>query len=113
MQYNFEILGVSPILEFFNHEQSTQHPKAKAGVEYVGSFQCTLDAFLQSVETVPPKRGWHQDSVVDTVINFWLNNSEIVQHWRSRLRDAGNENLLVARLSDVQSIRNTFESLLG
>lgn len=112
MQYTFEVLGVSPILYFFNHQQELLQQPAP-GVEYISTYRCTLDAFLESVETVPPKRGWDPDQVVETVINFWMRNSEKVELWRRRLEDAGQENLLVARLADLSALRTTFESLLN
>lgn len=109
MNYTFELLGVSPILTFFNHQQEQNK---RDGAAYVGAYHCTLDAFLASVEPVPRRRGWDMDSVVDTVIQFWVNNADQVRHWRSRLEDAGRENLVVARVADVRSLRHEFESLL-
>lgn len=112
MNYSFELVGISPILSFFNHQHSTQQQPNRRGAEYLGAYHCTLDAFLESVETVPPKRGWHLDAVVDSVVSFWLNNGEQINHWRRRLEDAGMENLLVARVADVQSLQQEFEALL-
>jgi len=111
MQYSFEIVGVSPVLSFFNHQQANRqqpHP----GAEYLGTYKCTLDAFIESVEEMPARRNWHLDRVVDSVINFWLNNAEQISHWKQRLNDAGSENLLVARVSDLDSLKIEFESLL-
>jgi hypothetical protein len=110
MDYSFELVGVSPILTFFHHQQEQQH-RPHSGAAYVGAYHCTLDAFLDSLEPVPPRRGWNMDAVVDTVIQFWVNNAEQVRHWRSRLEDAGQENLVVARVADVTSLRSEFESL--
>lgn len=109
MEYTFDILGVSPVLHFFNHQQEHH---SQAGAEYVGAFRCTLDAFLESVETVPPKRGWELDEVVDTVINYWMKNSDSIQHWSQRLKDAGTQNLLVARVASIKALKVEFESLL-
>jgi len=50
---------------------------------------------------------------VDTVIQFWMNHSEGIRYWKARLNDAGKENLLVARVADIQSLKAEFESLLG
>ncbi|MEP0868781.1 hypothetical protein NDA01_03090 [Trichocoleus desertorum AS-A10] len=112
MKYTFEVLGVSPILHFFNHQQEIIQKLPEPGVEYVGSYRCTLDSFIQSIETVPPQRGWDLDQVVETVVNFWMNNSEKIQLWKRRLEDAGNENLIVARIADLKALRTTFESLI-
>ncbi len=113
MKYTFDILGVSPILEFFNHEQGINQKKNRGGVEYIGAYKCTLDALIQSVEPVPPKRGWDLEEVVETVIDFWVNNPESIWYWRDRLEDAGGQNLLVARVGDIKALRAEFESILG
>ena len=113
MNYTFELLGISPVLDFFNHQQKLIQKKPATGIEYLGGYQCTLDTFLESVETIPPKYGWEMDQVVDTVIQFWLNNSEHIRYWNARLRDAGREHLLVARVADFKSLQAEFESLLG
>jgi hypothetical protein len=113
MKYTFELLGISPILDFFNHQQKFLQKTPLPGIEYLGTHECTLDAFLESVETVPSKRSWDMDKVVDTVIQFWLNNSEPIRYWKARLDDAGHDNLLVARVGDLKSLQAEFESLLG
>jgi hypothetical protein len=113
MEYTFNIVGVSPILYFFEHQQQTQQKVQISGVEYIGTHKCTLDSLLESVETVPAsKKDWKMDEVVDTVIQFWLHNSDIVNYWKSRLDDAGRDSLLVARVADIQALRNEFEFLL-
>ena len=111
MPYTFDLVGVSPILAFFYQQQELTEQPAP-GVEYLGNRKCTLDTFIESVQTVSPQRGWNVDQVVDTVINFWMNNAESIQYWKTRLEDAGQENLLVARVADLKFLRNTFESLL-
>ncbi len=78
----------------------------------MGNHKCTLDTFIESVQTVSPQRGWNVDQVVDTVIHFWMNNADSIQYWKTRLEDAGQQNLLVARVADIKFLRNTFESLL-
>ncbi|MFQ4146763.1 hypothetical protein [Chlorogloeopsis sp. ULAP02] len=113
MKYTFDIVGVSPVLNFFHHQQKTlQKPQCK-GVEYIATHMCTLDALIESVEAVPQKWGWDKDEVVGTVINFWMNNSESIRYWKVRLNDAGKENLLVARVADVKALKAELEYLLG
>lgn len=113
MKYSFEILGISPVLDFFNHQQKINQRIQSLGIEYLGTYQCTLDAFLESVETVPPKQEWEMDQVVDTVIQFWLNHSERIQYWKERLSNAGSENLLVSRVADLPSLKVEFDSLFS
>ncbi|MBD1901753.1 hypothetical protein NDI44_02630 [Trichocoleus sp. DQ-A3] len=112
MNYTFEILGVSPILYFFNHQQEIIQTDPHRA-EYLGSPKCTLDAFLESVEAVPPKRGWNLEEILHTMVDFWLNNSDNIQYWNKRLKDAGKENLLVARVADLKALKAEFDSLLG
>ncbi len=112
MEYSFEIVGVSPILAFLNYhfdQQVARRPKAA----YLGAYHCTLDALIASVETLPLRQGWQLDRVVDTVVAFWLNNADQVQHWRRRLEDAGGQSLLIARVADLETLRLEFEDLLG
>lgn len=111
MSYTFEILGVSPILHFFSYQQElSQQPKT--GVEYLSSYKCTLDALLQTVETVPRDRGWNLDEAVDTVIDFWMKNLDSVHHWKRRLEDAGEQSLLISRLANFKALQSEFEQLL-
>jgi plasmid maintenance system antidote protein VapI len=113
MDYTFELVGVSPILSFFNYQLDNQQKKQDKGAAYLGAYRCTLDAFIETVETVPKDRGWNLDRAVDTVINFWLNHPEQINLWKKRLEDAGRENLIVARLADLSSLRSEFEALFG
>ncbi|NES99679.1 MAG: hypothetical protein F6K62_07170 [Sphaerospermopsis sp. SIO1G2] len=113
MKYTFDIVGVSPVLHFFHHQQENLQKPQVQRIEYLGTHICTLDAFLKSVESVPAKGNWHLDQVVDTVVEFWLNNAETIKYWKTRLQDAGKDSLVVARLADIQSLQAEFESLLG
>ncbi|TVP61969.1 MAG: hypothetical protein EA343_12665 [Nodularia sp. (in: Bacteria)] len=113
MKYIFDIVGVSSTWQFFNHQQQTINQPKRGGVEYLSSHRCTLDALLETVEPLPVKWGWNNDQVIDTVVQFWLNNAESIRYWKIRLIDAGNENILVARLAEITSLQAEFESLLG
>lgn len=113
MAYTFEILGVSPILYFFNQQQEVIQTKPQIAVEYLSSYQCTLDALLESAESVGCKHGWDLEGVVQTMIDFWVKNSDTVRYWKSRLEDAGKENLLVSRVADMKGLQTEFELLLN
>ncbi len=113
MKYTFDIVGVSPIWQFFSQQQKTINQPNKGGVEYLSTHICTLDALLETVEPLPVKWGWNTEQVLDTVVQFWLNNAESIRYWKFRLTDAGNENILVARLAEIRSLQAEFESLLG
>lgn len=113
MQYTFDLVGVSTVLYFFNHQHQAKQKSQRRGVEYLGIHKCTLDAFLESLETIPAKSEWHLDQVVDSVVKFWMNNSDSIGYWKARLNDAGRENLLVARVADIKGLKSELESLLG
>lgn len=113
MKYTFDIVGVSPVLYFFHHQQQIWQTAQPQGIEYLGTHTCTLDACLESVELVTTNWGGNLDQVVDTVVQFWLNNSESINYWKARLQDAGRDNLLVARIADIKALQAEFESLLG
>ncbi len=110
MLYTFEIIGIAPILDFFCHQQKLA--QRHCGVEYIGTSSCTLDALLGSLEEVPLRRGWDWDRLANTVIRFWWDNPDLVELWRSRLRDAGAGSLLISRVGPLQSLREEFEWLL-
>ncbi len=114
MQYTFEILGVSPVLYFFNYQQQhTQNTKEQV-IEYLGAHKCTLDAFIQTVEAVPlTKWDWELERVINSIISFWVKNADSVQYWQRRLKDAGNNTLIIARVSDIKALRGEFEFLLS
>lgn len=114
MKYTFDIVGVSPVWQFFNQQQQTINQPEKLGVEYLGTHKCTLDALLETVEPLPVKWGWNTEQVIDTVVQFWMNNAESVGYWKARLNNAGNhDNILVARVADITSLQAEFEALLG
>ncbi|WP_421654965.1 hypothetical protein [Leptothermofonsia sp. ETS-13] len=113
MEFTFEILGVSPVLQFFNYQQEVLDHKPQTGVAYLGSYKCTLDALLESAETVTPSREWEPEQVVEAVISFWMNNVEAVRHWRQQLENTDGQNILVSRLADLKSLRLEFERLLN
>ncbi|MBF2066139.1 MAG: hypothetical protein IGS39_17235 [Calothrix sp. C42_A2020_038] len=111
MKYTFNIVGVSPVLQFFNHQQKYLSQPKSEGVEYLGTPVCTLDAFIETVETVPTKESWEMDEAIKTVIDFWMNNSESIRYWKSRLLDAGKDNLIVARLAEIEALQAEFNML--
>ena len=110
--YTFDIVGVSPILSFFNQQQDIIQKNLSIGVEYVPTFECTLDALLHSVEIASSQHQWQLDEVVETVVNFWVRNSDVIYHWKDRLQDAGADSLLVSRVADIHSLKSEFEQLL-
>lgn len=112
MKYAFDLVGISTMLSFFYQQQELKE-KSTHDVEYLGHHQCKLDTFISSVETISQQKNWNLDEAVDSVIGFWVNHSDSIEYWKSRLEDAGRDNLLVARVGDIKSLRTTFESLLN
>ncbi|GAB4377471.1 MAG: hypothetical protein Kow00121_26990 [Elainellaceae cyanobacterium] len=111
MKYLFEIVGVAPVLSFFNYQQAVQQ-RLYTGAEYLRTYHCTLDAFINSVEKLPLRQEWNIDRVIDSVILFWFNNADTIKHWKKRLEDAGKENVLIARVADIDALKIEFETLL-
>lgn len=112
MGYTFEILGVSPVLYFFSHQQQALTSQPSQGVEYLTSYRCTLDALIASAQEMPSDRGWDMEQIIDTVVDFWMNNFDVVRHWKKRMEDAGDQSLLISRLANGSGLRAEFERLL-
>jgi hypothetical protein len=110
MSYTFDLIGVTPTLTFFNYQQQVeQHPQRSQA--YLGSYECTLDAFIRSTEMLPNKPEWEWDEMIKTIVNFWLKQVEIVQYWKNELEATGDDNLLIARVANLQLLRKELESL--
>lgn len=111
MSYSFDIVGVTPVLDFFYYQQKLeQNPnRSKA---YLGSYQCTLDSFIQSTEMILEKPDWNWDQVVETIVDFWLHHEETINQWKNTFDNSTQENLIVARVANVQWLRKEFKSLL-
>lgn len=111
MTYSFQILGISPVIQLF---QSQQHViQSRPDLEYVGVHQCRLDAFVNSVERVALDKGWEKMPVVNTVIEFWVQNPQKIQYWGQRLQVAGQENLLLARVGKLEALKSRFDHLFN
>ncbi|WP_071517631.1 hypothetical protein [Geitlerinema sp. PCC 9228] len=111
MKYIFEMIGISSVLHFFNEQQSLRKNK-KTGIEYIGSYECSLDAFLRTIDNISQGKDWDMNLVRQATINYWMQNPEQVSFWKARLDDAGAENLLVAKVGDLPSLRAELENLL-
>ena len=109
MDYTFELLGVSPILDFFNHQQTLTSQPHMQRASYLGVYQCSLDRILNELQTVPKDRGWDLDSVAQVVVDYWIGRAHTIRYWSARLDDAGTGCLLVARIADVPTLKHEFE----
>lgn len=110
MKYAFDLVGVS---QFYISSTNSSKLLRVQEQNIQQHTSVPLTRFLESVETITPKPGWSLDQVVDTVVKFWVNNSDSIRYWKTRLDDAGKDNLLVARVADIKSLKAEFESLLG
>ncbi|TVQ43725.1 MAG: hypothetical protein EA365_11965 [Gloeocapsa sp. DLM2.Bin57] len=108
MSYTFDIIGVAPVLNFFYHQEKVEK-NPKRSKAYLGSDRCTLDAFMRSAELIYAKPDWNWDKVMSTMVNFWLKYPESIQYWQGELAKAGSENLIVARIANVDVLRNELE----
>ena len=111
MSYTFDLIGVTPILEFFNYQQQIEKSihRSKA---YLGSYNCTLDDFMRSTELIPDKPDWDWDKVMETMIDFWFKHEPTIRYWQTELQNLGKDNLIIARVANVETLRNELEHLL-
>lgn len=110
MSYGFDIVGISPTLQFFDHQQrnETSPHRSKA---YVGSYVCTLDSFIQATDEVAQKPDWDWDEVVAAMIAFWIHQGDKVRQWRATLEDLEGDNLIVGRVANFDYMRGELEGL--
>ena len=110
MSYNFEIIGISPVLTFFNYQQQIANNRDRSKV-YVASYQCTLDAVIESTNLIPQKPLWDWNEVIETTINFWLRHENDIRYWKQELKNSSEDSLLVARVANIKILRNELEQL--
>jgi hypothetical protein len=110
MSYTFDIIDIVPVLSFFDYQQQTeQNPnRSKA---YLGSYQCTLDAFIQATKMVQKKPDWDWDRVVESMVNFWLKNEHNIRYWQDKLESTDRENLIIGRVVNFDRLRTELEYL--
>lgn len=112
MSYTFDIIGVTPVLTFFNYQQRHEQNPHR-GQTHLGSYDCTLDAFIKSTKMISKKPDWDWDEVVNIMVNFWLKNEEKVRYWKAELDNLGKDNLIVAKVVSFDALRYEFENLLN
>ncbi|MEL7086802.1 MAG: hypothetical protein AAF268_15980 [Cyanobacteria bacterium P01_A01_bin.3] len=112
MRYSFELIGITPILDFFNHQQHKQKQIYGDRAEYIGSYHCSLDRFLSQLQDVPPERQWDMSLLSQAVVDYWIASAHSIQYWQERLSDAGDSCLVVGRVANTQALRGEFEAML-
>lgn len=111
MSYNFDIVGVSTVWNFFKHQQRVEKSPER-GCAYVGSYTCTLDALITATNLVHKKPDWDWDVISARIVDFWIRDSDRVSQWRQELEQAEETSLIVGRIANLTSLRSEFESLL-
>ena len=110
MSYAFDIIGISSVLQFFNHQQRSESNPRRSKA-YLGSHICTLDSFIEAADMTPQKPDWDWNEVVAAMVQFWINQEAKVRYWKFELEQVGKDNLIVARVANYDSLRNEFEGL--
>lgn len=110
MSYSFEIIGVAPILTFFNYQQRMEEPTRQSQT-HLGSYHCTLDGFIESTKLIPQKPDWNWDDVINTMVNFWLSHEEKVRYWQNEFKEAEKDTIIVAKVVNFDCLRHEFEAL--
>lgn len=110
MSYAFDIVGISSVLQFFNYQQRSEN-NPRHSKTYLGSHICTLDSFIKAADMAPQKPDWDWNEVVAAMVQFWINQEAKVRYWKLELEQVGNDNLIVARVANYDSLRSEFEGL--
>ncbi|MGD1944585.1 MAG: hypothetical protein ACFB0G_25095 [Leptolyngbyaceae cyanobacterium] len=112
MQYNFDIIGITTVWDFFRHQQHVEQSPDRS-CAYLGSYQCTLDGFIAATKTIQHKPAWDWDAIAAQMVNFWLQDGDRVSRWKAELQQAEETSLIVGRVANFSNLRNEFENLLG
>ncbi|EAZ88983.1 hypothetical protein [Crocosphaera chwakensis] len=110
MNYCFDIIGTTSVLTFFNYQQQLEQNQNR-GKAYLGSHECSLDGFIESVENIPKKPDWNWDDVVGSIVNFWLKNEDKIRYWQNNFNPIDSDTVIVARVGKIEALRKEFESL--
>jgi hypothetical protein len=111
MSYNFDIVGITPVWNFFKHQQHVEQSPNRS-CAYLGSYECTLDGFIEATDTIHQKPDWDWDAIVAQMVNFWLRDGDRIKHWKTELLRAEETSLIVGRIANFSSLRSEFEPLL-
>jgi len=111
MTYSFDIVGITPILTFFNYQQEVEISPQRAKT-YLPSYDCSLDGFLKSTEIIPHKPDWNCDEVMENMVKFWLENEPTIKQWKSQLQSVTNDSFIVARVANFNLLRREFETII-
>lgn len=110
MAYQFELIGISPVLTFFYQQQRFEKTPVRSKA-FLGSYECTLDAFIDSTKLIHQKPQWNWDEVTSIMVDFWLTQGDNIREWRTQLAKAGTDSLLVGHVINTKVLRNEFETL--
>ncbi|MEA5465884.1 hypothetical protein [Leptothoe sp. PORK10 BA2] len=112
MSYNFDIVGVSPVWNFFKYQQYVEQSPNRS-CAYLGSYDCTLDGFIKATALIYKKPDWDWDTVVSEMVNFWLNAGDRMSQWKQELAQAEETSLIVGRVANFQRLRSELEGLIA
>lgn len=110
MSYSFDIIGVSSVVQFFQYQQQVEQIRDRSKA-YLGSYDCTLDSFINSTEMVLKKPDWDWDAAIGEIVNFWLRHEKRIKRWKLELNEMQGDNLIVGRVANIDCLRSEFESL--
>ncbi|WP_008308857.1 hypothetical protein [Leptolyngbya sp. PCC 6406] len=110
MSYTFEIVGISPLWNFFTHQQRVESTPHRSRA-YLGSHHCTLDSFIAATDLIHEKPDWDWDAVVNDIVSFWVSHGEAINHWRAEFQRADEDSLIVGRVANFTTLREELETL--
>ncbi|MEM0980044.1 MAG: hypothetical protein AAGH78_07200 [Cyanobacteria bacterium P01_H01_bin.58] len=111
MGYNFDIIGVTPVWDFFKHQQSVEQSPDRS-CAYLGSYNCTLDGFIQAADAVYQKPDWDWDEIIQQMVSFWICAGDRISQWKTELQQAQETSLIVGRVANFNNLRSELEYLL-
>ena len=111
MSYSFDISGVAPVWNFFRYQQQVEQSPER-GCAYVGSYECTLDGFIEATTLVHQRPNWDWDRVASEIVAFWMQSTNNFSQWQQELRQAKETSLVVGRIANFNNLRTELEELL-
>ncbi|OKH11316.1 hypothetical protein [[Limnothrix rosea] IAM M-220] len=111
MSYSFDLLGVTPLINFFEYQQKNEQDPYRPKT-YIGSYNCTLDSFIDAMDMIPKKPEWDWDQVVEKMVQFWVRHEDRVRACEDDLNvDSDEPQLVIARVVNIEALRDNFELL--
>ncbi|MFN5116565.1 MAG: hypothetical protein ACK5FE_13085 [Cyanobacteriota bacterium] len=115
MVYLLQFCGVTDPLQLFYLEQrsgATDGRSLPAGPSFGGFRPFQLDDLLTWATETARGRHWDSQQIQQTVLDVWMERSDVIRQWQRRLQQEPADRLLVAGLGTTQDWERRCEQLL-